>query len=131
MPPMRMAHTTDPKTELHAKLDATLSDVQLFNNQVLVAVYIRPRVTAGGIHLADETRKEDQYQGKVGLVMMKGPLAFLDEGNTRFHGQTVDVNDWIAFRTSDGWPVVINGVHCRILDDVDIKLRIPEPDLVF
>ena len=41
--------------------------------QVLVAIYVRPKVTKSGIHIPDQTLQEDEYQGKVGLVLSWGP----------------------------------------------------------
>ena len=56
-----------------------LSGVEVFNTQVLVAVYIRPEKTSGGIIRPDSVREEDKYQGKVGLLLKKGRTAFIDE----------------------------------------------------
>ena len=41
MPPMTMKHTNDPKQELMNKL-GDLSGIEVFNNAVLVATYMRP-----------------------------------------------------------------------------------------
>lgn len=130
MPALKMQHDTDPKAELLAQI-GDLSGIELFHNQILVAVYIRPEKTKSGIILADVTRKEDEYQGKVGLVLKTGPLAFVDDTRNSFSGQSVKAGDWIAFRTSDGWQLKIGGTLCRMLQDVDIKLRVPSPDFVF
>lgn len=125
-----MRHDVDPKQELLGKLP-TDGVITTFHNQVLVAIYIRPKVTAGGIHITDETRKEDEYQGKVGLVIDKGPLAFKDDGRNQFHGQDVEIGEWIVFRASDGFQLHVGDVLCRVLQDVDLKARVSSPDLVF
>ena len=54
MPPMIMAHEVDPKQKLLKEI-GDLSKVEIFNNQVLVAVYIRPQKTKSGIYLSDKT----------------------------------------------------------------------------
>ena len=76
---------------------------------------------------------KDEYknQGKVGLVLKKGPKAFVDPENKWFEGVTVDLDEWIVFRPSDGWQITVNRVLCRILDDVDIRGRIDHPDRVW
>ena len=70
-----MKHTVDPR-EAILKEVGDLSSVEIFNNQILVAIYIRPEKTSGGIILANQTRDEDKWQGKMGLVLKKGPSAW-------------------------------------------------------
>jgi co-chaperonin GroES (HSP10) len=126
----KMLHDIDPKVEIHGKIENGLDGVTLFNNQVLVAIYIRPDKTAGGIIITEKARDEDKFQGKVGLVIQKGPQAFKGDDDW-FKGVTVNVDDWVLFRPSDGWSVEINGVACRVLNDVSVKATLPNPDLVW
>lgn len=134
MPISKMSHAKNPKDELLAKV-GSLDEVEVFHNQILVAVYERPdqMQLPGGkvIYLSDNTRGEDKYQGKAGLVLKHGPLAFVGRDKDEFAGQSVERGDWIAFRVSDGWSLEINGVLCRMIHDVDAKLRIPTPDFVY
>jgi len=130
MPPMKMQHAVDPAQEIRDAV-GNLKDVELFNMQVLVGIYIRPQKTKSGIILTDKTVEEDRYQGKVGLVLKAGPSAFVDETGKWFNGETVKVGDWVVFRPSDGWAVSINGQPCRILDDLSIKARVKEPDMIW
>jgi len=127
---MKMTHAVDPVEALKASL-GDVSDVKIYNNWILCAVYKRPEKTASGIHLPDSVRKEDEYQGKVGLVIKKGPLAFVDDDKTSFAGQDVNVGDWVVFRSSDGWQLNVNGVLCRMLQDMQIRMVVPSPDRVF
>jgi co-chaperonin GroES (HSP10) len=126
-----MFHEVDPRLDLQKRL-GDISHIQLLHNQVLVATYVRPAKTRGGIILAESTRDEDKYQGKVGLVIAKGPLAFVDDARTDFKGQDVRVGDWIAYRMTDGWQFNMKAtegeIHCRMLQDVDIKAVISHPD---
>ena len=134
MPPMIMMHDKEPAQDLKDKL-GNLDDVELFQNQVLVAVYVRPEKTKSGIYLTNQTRKEDEIQGKVGLVVKKGPTAFIDPTNSWFDGIEVDVGDWVFFRPSDGWSITLHKtpetVLCRILDDVNVRGRVSHPDHVW
>ena len=108
-----------------------MKDFELFNNQVLVAVYIRPQKTKSGIYLTEKTVDEDRYQSKGGLVLKMGSLAFDDESGKWFDGVRVHEQEWIVFRPSDGWNVTVNGVLCRILDDIHVRGRIPIPDMIY
>jgi co-chaperonin GroES (HSP10) len=130
MPYMQMDHETDPALSLKKDL-GDISDVEVFNNQILVAVYIRPQKTRSGIILTDKTTDEDRYQSKVGLVVKTGPQAFLDKSGEWFKGISIEEDDWIVFRPSDGWSIVVNNVLCRMIDDVNIKGRISHPDQVW
>lgn len=127
---MRATHAADPAADLRAAV-GNLDGIELFHNQILVATYKRPEKTAGGVYLTDSIRKEDEYQGKVGLVLKKGPLAFVDDASVKFAGQNVAIGDWITYRASDGWALTINGVHCRMVEDSHIRMRVAAPDLVY
>ena len=122
----------DEKQAILEKL-GDLSQVQIAQNEVLVAIYIRPEKSAGGILLTDRTRKEDNYQGKVGLVVKIGSAcrfvrtspariikpanvdaigriieqAVIEPGVT--YGVDVQLHDWVVTRPSDTWPLDVNG----------------------
>lgn len=130
MPAIAMQHDVDPKDAI-LKQVGDLSEVEIFHNQVLIAIYVRPERTKSGIFIPGQTREEDRYQGKVGLVIKKGNDAFNDPTGKWFSGVTINVLDWVVFRPSDGWQVTVNDQLCRILDDTDIRGRIPRPDVVW
>lgn len=130
MTQMTMAHDVDPKQKLLEDL-GDISNVEIFNNQVLVAVYIRPQKTKSGIYLSDKTIDEDRYQGKVGLLVGMGPSAFNDDSGQWFNQAQFNLHDWLVFRPSDGWSININGVLCRMMSDTQVKMRIPTPDVAW
>lgn len=102
------------------------------NQQVLVAIYIRPATrTVGGLEIAEEAIDEDRYQGKVGMVLKKGPRAFVDDGQVKFYGQDVAPGDWVVYRASDGLKGMIGDREIRFIPDVYIKGKIDHPDAVF
>lgn len=127
---MVMEHAVDPRADLFKKI-GNLDEIKIYNNWLLLAVYKRPEKTKGNVFLPDTVRKEDEYQGKVGLLVKKGPLAFVDDANTSFAGQSAEVGDWIAFRVSDGWSLEVNGVLCRMIQDTQVRLGGPTPDFAF
>lgn len=129
MPHMLMSHDVEPKDAILNAI-GDLSEVELFHNQILLAIYIRPEKTKSGLILTDSHRDEDRYQSKVGLLVKRGPMAFEQDGNW-FSNLTFGDHDWLVFRPSDGWSITVNGVLCRIFDDVNIKGRVPHPDAVW
>lgn len=129
MPAMVMLHEEDPRDVLKSKI-GDLSDVELFHTQVLVAIYQRPATTKGGLLLTDQYRAEDQTQGKVGLIVKAGDRAFSSDGDWSWP-DGMGLGDWVYYRASDGWPITINGVLCRILEDTRIRGRIIHPDQVW
>jgi co-chaperonin GroES (HSP10) len=130
MPPMIMEHDVDPKNKLLKEV-GDLSSVELFNNQILVATYIRPQKTKSGIYLTDKTTEEDKFQSKVGLLVKTGPSAFEENDEGWFQNEEFNLNDWLVFRPSDGWSITIHGVLCRILSDTQVKGRVQNPDEVW
>jgi co-chaperonin GroES (HSP10) len=127
---MKMTHAVDPKVDIFESV-GDVNKFELFNNQLLVAIYVRPQRTASGIFLTDNTVDEDKFQGKVGLVVKLGPDAFEDETGKWFKDVKINIGDWVVFRPSDGWAISVNGKSCRILDDVAVRGRIQEPDMVW
>lgn len=127
MSKIAMLHEADPADALRREI-GDISKIEMFNTQVLVGVYIRPEKTRGGILL---DTKEDRFQSKVGLVLAKGHSAFEESDGKWFDGKDIIVGDWLFFRPSDGWNITINGVLCRILDDVSFRGRIAHPDQVW
>jgi co-chaperonin GroES (HSP10) len=125
-----MEHADDPKEAILNEI-GRVDDIGVFNNQLLVAIYMRPEKTKSGIILSDQTRSEDRYQGKVGLVLKKGPTAFVDPDNKWFVDTDVEVGDWVYFRVTDGWSINVHGVSCRMLEDTDIRGSTKYPDAVW
>jgi co-chaperonin GroES (HSP10) len=130
MPFMIMQHEVDPAKVILDEIGDT-SKVEVFNNQLLVAVYIRPEKTKSGLLLPGQTRDEDKFQSKVGLVLKKGPSAFQDTSGEWFQDIDIDVNEWIIMRSSDGWSITVNGVLCRMIDDMNVRGRVDHPDRVW
>ena len=139
MPSMRMQHDVDPAKLIWDKV-GDLKDFVLFGNQILVGIYLRPDKTKDikrndgtvtNLYIPDQTRQEDKFQGKACLILKKGPSAFLSDDHYDFHGQDIQINDWVAIFVSDGRQIVINGQLCRIVEDQFIRLKIPTPDCIF
>ena len=130
MPFMTMDHVNDPKAKILSEI-GDLSSIELFNNDLLLAVYIRPNKTKSGIYLSDQYVNEDQYQSKVGLLLKQGPKSFEKTEEGWFDGEKFNLNDWLVFRPSDGWNVTVHGVLCRVLKDTQVRIRVQKPDEVW
>jgi co-chaperonin GroES (HSP10) len=140
MPPMLMKHDVDPAQAILDKVGMKKlgelkhpngKEFRLMGNLVLIGVYERPKQTKSGLYLADQTIREDEHQGKAGLVLMKGRSAFRSDQNYDFGDDNVELGDWVAIFVSDGRKIVINGQLCRVVEDHHIRLKIPAPDVVF
>ena len=130
------AATRDPKQALLDSID-DISGIEMFHNLVLVATYIEPEKTAGGIIKPDRTLAENRFQGKCALVLKLGPLAFKDDNIARFGGVTLKEGDWVMVRPSDGLELFTvdatgsAGTSCRIFEDINIKGRVSDPALIY
>ncbi len=120
----------NPKLEI-IKLIGDLSTVTIKFNMVLLATYFRPEKTAGGIIRPDDNKAEDEWQGKTGLVMKLGPMAYQDDDETQFQGERVEVGEWAVYKVGDTWPLNINGYPCRMIRDSSIKMTVKDPNMVF
>lgn len=122
-----------PQTSL-AEIKAAiggLDAIGVFNNFLLVGIWMRPEKTAGGIILTQKTRDEDRWQGKCGYVLKRGPLAFVDDDRNAFHGQNVNEGDCVLYKTSDGFSLDVNGIHCRMIEDVHVKAVVSDPSVIW
>ena len=127
---MMMDHDVDPAKKIIEQI-GDLSSIELFNNQILLATYIRPQKTKSGIYLSDKTVDEDRFQSKVGLLLKTGPSAFEQNDEGWFANESFQLRDWLVHRPSDGWAITIHGVLCRILIDTQVKMRVQNPDEVW
>lgn len=132
MPATAMLHVVDPKTALRDKI-GDVSGVEILHKQVLMAVYMAPEKTAGGIIRPDSNREEDRHQSKVCLVLATGPDAFVSDDKWSWP-DNFGVGDWVYMKRSDGWNVTVNGSRdnlCIMAEDIDIRGRITNPDQVW
>lgn len=137
----------DPSAQLKRDILAKIGDVSEFEiaqNEVLLAIYQRPELTAGGIALVSQTLKEDIYQGKVGLVVKIGEHCQFDRVDPYTNIKTgipISLHDWVVVRPSDTWALDVNMksdtlskkdyVACRLVHDKDIRAKIPHPGVIW
>jgi hypothetical protein len=141
---LKSAHEEyDPRAEILRKL-GDLSGIEIAQNEVLLAIYMRPETTAGGIVLPQQNLKEDRYQGKCGLVVKIGSACrFLrtDPDTGVQYGLDIRLHDWVATRPSATWALDVNTdlearqiqdfVPCRMVYDDAIRMRVADPRLIW
>jgi hypothetical protein len=124
----QISEATNPKKGI---LDAVgdIAKIELFFDLVLVGTYI-PGRKIGNIWIPDQTVGESEFQGKIGLVLKKGPTAFVDDEFIQYNGQNVNVGDWVAFFVGDAKSITVNDTPCRMLKANQIRMRIPDPRIM-
>src|SRR5271155_3319779 len=100
-----------------AKKVGDLSGISIMFNMVLLAAYIRPEKSKGGIIRPGSNVEEDVWQGKVGLVLKLGPDSFRDDADMSFNGQRASIGEWVVFKVGDAWQLTINDWPCRLVRD--------------
>jgi len=122
----------DPKRVLMEAIGKqTLQDQTVLHSQVLVAGYIQPAKSKGGIFKPDTIIEEDRYQGNVGLVIALGKGAFKDDGVAQFHGDKLEIGDWVMYQPADGIGLFINQVPCRLFQDTRILMKVTNPEIYY
>ena len=134
----QLADQADPRKALLDSVGDT-SNIEVFGNLIMVATYAGQTKSAGGILFADRHLDENRFQGKVCLVIAKGPLAFKDDAalGAKFGGRTVNVGDWVFVRFSNGMEFALvkqgtnEGTSCRIFEDIHVIARVDDPALIY
>lgn len=129
---LAMAHEVPPAEEILERVRHQLAEIDIVNPyEVLVGIYLRPNKTKGGLYLSDKYRDEDYWQGKVGLVLKTGSLAFTADDEHKWPERVPRVGDWVAYRVGDSWQLLVGDQHCRMLQDSNCRLILSSPDLVY
>ena len=145
--PLRLQHEIDPAQEIIAETSGLLSSFKIRPYDVMLVMYQRGLIAGekrlrSGLFLANNatgTVREDTFQGKVGLVMKVGSLAFTDEDDHKWAGFTPKVGDWVAISVADSQfgfeispaPGKTEGRKIRIVDENFIRMIVQEPDVIW
>lgn len=128
-------HVVDPKQEILTAIGDVPASFTMLGARLLVAIYVRPEKTAGGVIRPGAHRDEDKWQGKVGLVLRIGPLAFAEDETHRWGAHVPKIGDWVMYRVGDTFPFRLgsdpNSRHLRIVEDVMVHAILDRPDVAW
>ena len=129
---LKMQHDVDPRQSVLDEAAPYIDGVSLPAYHLLIAVYKRPEMLKSGIILPGTSgpRKEDEWQGKVGLVLKVGPFCYTGENENRFE-RTPVVGSWVAINVGDTWAFNLWDLRCRHVHEDDVKMILDNPDCVY
>lgn len=102
-------------------------------NNILLCIYQRSKVKdlGGGkaFHFADQTVKEDIFQGTVGLVLAVGPDAYKSDRNRTFWEPWCQRGDWVLYPLYESQPrrIMFNGLALCMMQDTDVVGTTEDP----
>jgi hypothetical protein len=132
-------YAKDPKAFYLKRCKYFMSKVRCGTNNILVATYFPPEATKikgpGGTSIdfiiPKSVTAESKWQGRVGLLIAKGPMAWKSDDRVDFGGTDYKIGDWVWYDRQDGRQIAIHRIHCRRLKDVDVSGDTDEPFLVY
>lgn len=117
-----------------------LDTYTVLGDRVLVATYIPPNKSKGGILFVDSKQAEARFTGPVGLVLKLGSNAFEYDGQFKWEGVKPVVGDWVQFSSTDAREFFLgpsgrqaqhdNGISCRTFRSDQIVAIIDDPQRV-
>jgi co-chaperonin GroES (HSP10) len=130
--PLRVIHKTDPKEDILHDVGHLVPHFQPIAAGVFIVMYERGNqkgggevTTQGGIIVpstATGALAEDKYQGKVGLVMALGPIAFEEDASHKWGNAVPQVGDWVMISVGDTYSFDLPGPRrARLVEDVNVK----------
>jgi co-chaperonin GroES (HSP10) len=126
-----MVHDRDPGAEIMIECKPFLEGVRVLGTRILVGVYVPPEKTKSGIIITQNSRNDARYQGKVGLVLRMGPIAFEDDATHRFGDIKPKVGDWVVYNIGDTKGLELGQHRVRMVEDVHVDMIIENPDSVW
>ena len=132
-------YAKDPRTYILNRCEQFMSAITLDTNNILVATYFLPESvnlrgpenTTVPIWLPQKVGDEAMWQGRVGLLLAKGPMAWVSDDKVDFGGSTHEIGEWLCYDRQDGRQLAVNRIHCRILKDVDVWGATDDPYRVY
>lgn len=120
----------DPKQAVWNALGDSLNDQPLYSNNVLLITAPIMGKSRGGIIFTDPTKKEERFQGKIGMVIKVGEVAFNDSEIWPNEHTRPTVGDWVVYRNADTHECAINKYSCRFIKDYLIIMKVSTPDAI-
>lgn len=130
---LKIAQASDPRAAIQEAVSKHIDGIGVMRNRVLVGTYVEPEMTTGGILRPPKSVDEARYQGKVGLILKKGPAAFKfsDKMDTDHPTPEPEVGQWVMYRAADTWEVSLSGISCRFIHDDLIVATVEDPTAIY
>ena len=119
---VELAQSKDIKKALIDGVD--VSQIETFGENLLVATYIRPERTAGGIIRPQDNIGEDEFQGNVVLVLQIG------EGLSEDSEAKELLHQWVRFGAKEGTRWRFNDIPVRDISIDRIRGTVKDPNKV-
>lgn len=137
--PLRVIHETDPKQDIINDVKDLVHGFRPMADRVLLVMYERGKQnstgevrTKGGLIIPNVkagSLNEDQYQGKVGLVVAIGDLAFEEDADHKW-GARPQVGDWVMIQVGNSSSFDIPGPRrARMVRDVQIEMIVSDENI--
>jgi hypothetical protein len=140
-----VADASDQKQEI-LKWVGDVSKEKLLGDRVMVATYARPR-KYGSLYMPDSQQQEDRFQGVVGLLIAKGPNAFVYDGQyllmdrdpgeneedykSRWTAGVPQIGDWVIYKPADGFEMAFRRASCRVFRSESVMTIASDPLLYY
>lgn len=147
-----LARLEGPEAQKKSILTALgdLDQYQLLDEECLIAIFaesnvlsrVKNAVTGEMVELigTDNRANESRYQGKAGLLVKAGPVAFKYHNNGQpYDGERPEVGDWVVSYPQDGREIWLRGmdaprgtewVCCRRIHWNRIFMKVADPRVV-
>lgn len=122
-----------------AKLDAELrpsldkSRIRPVGHDILLAMYNRADGMSQGGIIIPGTNREDEFQGKVAMIVALGPMCCEEESPgymAWFGGKPPQVGEWWGLSQRDGVQAVVGKTPCRLVEWKYLRFQTQAPDEV-
>lgn len=111
----------DPKQVVFDAILPLIEGLHLYRNEVLVVTAPNRVKTKSGLIMPEMYKKEQRFQGKIGLVVAMGEIAFDDKNVWPNEDTRPKIGTWVFFRPADTNECAIGGYSCRFVDDDKIR----------
>ncbi len=122
-----LARADDPRQAI-LKAVGDISQQEVLSDLVLLGTFIRHERIRGIIR---PDVAEDEHQGKVGMVLKAGPLAYGDWEEVEERGQNAKPGTWVVYHIKDAWQLHLNGTPVRLVPYDRLRMRITDPNIIY
>ncbi len=134
-----IAYANDPRAYILDRCKIFTSAITVDTNNILVATYFLPESvnirgpgkTTVPFVIPQMVSNEAMWQGRVGLLLAMGPMAWVSDNKVDFGGTAHKIGEWLLYDRQDGRQIAVNRIHCRRLRDVDVWGATDDPYRVY